>query len=264
MIRHSAIYQGDVVHERFRPKNHRLRYKVFSLLLDIDELPALDRATPLFGYNRAAAVGFYDRDHGPLDGSPLRPWVEVQLRQAGLTPEGGPIRLLCYPRVFGYVFNPLSVFFCYRRDGSLHAILYEVCNTFKERHTYVLPAPDDNKTIVRQHCAKALYVSPFIDMDCDYHFRIRPPADSINVVIRQEDADGLLLAAAFRGDRQPLNGRTLAGKLAGFPLLTVKIIAGIHWEALRLWLKGLKVFPHTPADPPVTNDVTPSNALRQG
>ena len=264
MTRHSAIYQGDVVHERLRPKTHRLRYKVFSLLLDIDELSTLDRDIGLFGYNRAAPVSFHDRDHGPLDGAPLRPWVEAQLRNAGLSPDGGAIRLLCYPRIFGYVFNPLSVFFCYRQDGALQAILYEVCNTYKERHTYVLPAPADGKAIVRQRCAKALYVSPFIAMDCDYHFRIRPPAETINVVIRQEDSDGLLLAAAFQGDRQPMTGRVLARKLAAFPLLTLKIIVGIHWEALRLWMKGLKVYSHVPADQPKQSNATPTNALRQG
>ena len=138
MTLHSAIYEGDVVHERLRPKRHRLKYHVYSLLLDIDELPALARRFWLVGYNRWKPLAFYDRDHGLADGSSLRPWVEGHLVRAGLPVDGGPIRLLCYPRIFGYVFNPLSVYFCYTRGRQLHAILYEVCNTFKERHTYVL------------------------------------------------------------------------------------------------------------------------------
>ncbi len=251
MTLQSAIYQGEVVHERRRPKRHRLRYSVFSLLLDLDELPLLDRRFRLFGYNRRAPLAFFDRDHGPASGAPLRPWAEARLQEAGLEPDGGPIRLLCYPRIFGYVFNPLSVFFCYRQDGTLAAILYEVCNTYKERHTYVIPVRDPRAAVIRQACAKALYVSPFIGMDTDYRFRIIAPAETVSIVIRQEDAQGLLLAAAFRGERVDLSGRSLARSLAAFPLLTFKITAAIHWEAAKLWAKGFRVFSH----------VTPTTAV---
>ena len=255
----SAIYRGAVVHDRRRPKRHRLRYRVFSLLLDLDELPALDRRSRLFAYNRWAPLAFYDADHGSTTGAPLRPWVEARLTEAGLAPDGGPIRLLCYPRVFGYVFNPLSVYFCYRRDGALAAILYEVCNTFRERHTYVIPVAASDRAVIRQRCAKALYVSPFIGMEAQYKFRIIPPADGVNVVIRQEDAEGLLLAASFHGTRMPMTDRSLLRCLAAFPLLTLKIIAAIHWEALRLWLKGFRVFPHKSAAMPVQSSVAPLN-----
>lgn len=251
----SAIYRGTVVHERRRPKRHRLRYRVFTMLLDLEELPELDRRFSLFGYNRWAPLSFHDRDHGPTDGKPLRPWVEERLSEVGLERDIGAIRLLCYPRMFGYVFNPLSVYFCYRRDGRPAAILYEVCNTFRERHTYVIPVGDADRTVIRQTCAKALYVSPFIGMEAEYRFRIVLPAESVNVVIRQEDADGLLLAASFNGRRSGLTARELARCLAGFPFLTVKIIAAIHWEALRLWLKGFRVFRHNPAPAPVQSSV---------
>ncbi|MCF3627702.1 DUF1365 domain-containing protein [Thalassospiraceae bacterium LMO-SO8] len=243
----SAIYEGDVVHQRKRPKPHRLRYSVFSMLLDLDELSALSKVTRLFGHNRFAPLAFHDRDHGPADGSALRPWAERHLRQAGIDPDGGPIRLLCYPRIFGYAFNPLSVFFCYRRSGALTAILYEVCNTFKERHTYVIPVADQSRPVIKQSCAKALYVSPFIGMDASYQFRIVPPGETVRIVIRQEDSDGLLLAASFAGDRRPFSPRGLTRALIRFPLLTLKVMAGIHWEALKLWLKGLPVFKHSPA-----------------
>jgi hypothetical protein len=243
----SAIYEGDVVHQRKRPKPHRLRYSVFSMLLDLDELPALTKVSRLFGYNRFAPLAFHDRDHGPADGTALRPWAEQHLRSAGIDPDGGPIRLLCYPRIFGYAFNPLSVFFCYRKSGALTAILYEVCNTFKERHTYVIPVADQSRPVIKQSCAKALYVSPFIGMDTSYQFRIVPPGENIRVIIRQEDSEGLLLAASFAGDRRPFSSRSLIQALIRFPLLTLKVMAGIHWEALKLWLKGLPVFKHSPA-----------------
>lgn len=255
MTLHSAIYSGSVVHERLRPKHHRLRYGVFSLLLDLDELPELDRRSRLFAYNRFAPLAFHDRDHGPATGEALRPWVDERLREAGIKPDGGPIRLLCYPRVFGYVFNPLSVYFCYGREGTLRTILYEVCNTYSERHTYVIPVPGDGRAVVRQSCAKSLYVSPFIAMETDYHFRILPPGDAVSIVIRQEDEDGLLLAACFKGRRQPMSERSMAHSLFRYPLLTVKIIAAIHWEALRMWLKGFRMFSHTPADARVKSSV---------
>lgn len=267
----SAIYYGNVVHERRRPRQHRLDYAAFSLLLDLDELPRLAKEFRLFGYNSRAPLSFHDADHGPADGSPLRPWAEARLREAGIEPDGGPIRLLCYPRILGYVFNPLSVYFCYRRDGTPAAILYEVCNTYRERHTYVIPVGPETATqdpsgprLVRQQCEKRLYVSPFIGMQAQYHFRILPPEEDVSVVIRQEDTEGFLLAATFRGKRTPMTGRALAGLLASFPLFTLKVTAAIHWEALRMWLKGFPVFAHTPADRPVASSTALPHPIQAG
>ncbi len=135
----SCLYVGEVVHQRVRPSRHRLRYRVFSALLDLDELPQLDRRLRLFGHNRLNIFSFLDRDHGDGTGAPLRPWVEHHLERAGIELAGGAIRLLCYPRLFGYVFNPLSVYFCHRADGALAAMIYEVNNTFGERHSYLIP-----------------------------------------------------------------------------------------------------------------------------
>ena len=257
----SAIFKGSVIHERLRPKRHRLRYNVFTMLIDLDELSDLDKDGLLFGHNRSAILSFFDRDHGPATDEALRPWVEARMRDAGLEPDGGAIRLLCYPRVFGYVFNPLSVYFCYRREGDLSAIVYEVCNTFGEMHAYVIRVSNKGRSVIRQSCDKKMYVSPFMSMETKYHFRIVPPADRINIAIRQEDEDGVLFAAAFSGEKSPFNRRTLTRCLVAFPFLTVKIIAAIHWEAFLLWAKGLKVFPHTPAAHAVDSSIGQTDGI---
>ena len=251
----SALYEGTVVHDRTRPRCHRLSYRVFSLLLDIDELALLDQAHALFGYNRWSLISFWDRDHGSGSGMPLRGWVNSQLTDAGLKPDGGPIRILCYPRILGYAFNPLTVYFCYSRDGGLAAVLYEVSNTFNERHTYVIPVDDPKHTIIRQSCDKHFYVSPFLPMECKYHFRIVAPAYSVKISIQQEDHAGPLFAATFSGRRSAFTSKGLAAALSRYPAMAFKIIAGIHWEAFRLWLKGLPVYRHQPASSAVGTSI---------
>ena len=247
----SGVYAGTVMHRRTRPRRHKLSYKVYSFVLDLDELPTLGRDLPGFGYNRFNLLSFHDCDHGPGTDTPLRPWVEHHLLQAGIDIAGGPIRLMCYPRVAGYVFNPLSVFFCYRRTDTgeqLVAVLYEVTNTFKERHTYLFPVHDFVDGTVRQSCEKRLYVSPFIAMDMTYHFRVRPPGDTLSVAIHETDQDGTLLFASFSGTRRELSRSSALGSFLAFPLLTLKVIGGIHWEALKLWLKGVPLV-HRPSPP---------------
>lgn len=253
----SALYHGMVMHRRLRPVRHRLAYRVFSLLVDLDELPDLDRRLRLFGHNRAAPVAFYDRDHGPGDGRPLKPWVEGQLADAGVA-AGGPVRVLAFPRLWGFVFNPLTVYFCHRTDGTLAALLYEVNNTFGQRHSYLIPAVPGADGLVRQSCGKRFYVSPFMDMETTYHFRIRPPGDRLSVGIRQTDAGGDLLHASLTAERAPLTDRALAGAVLRHPLMTLKVVAGIHWEALHLWRKGLRLHPRPPAPPAPVTIVQPS------
>ncbi|AJY46583.1 DUF1365 domain-containing protein [Martelella endophytica] len=240
----SGIFRGEVIHQRHRPKKHRLSYRVFSLLIDLDELPALDRRLKLFAHNRFALFSLFDRDHGSLTGGDLKAWALGELESAGL--EAVRVEMLCYPRILGYVFNPLTVFFCYGDDGRLVGILYEVCNTFKERFTYIIPVKDDIRP-VRQSAEKQFYVSPFMPMDCVYHFAISPPEDAVSVRINETDPEGPLLYAGFAGKRQALTDRTLLHAFLRYPLMTLKIFAGIHFEALRLVLKGAPFFRHTPA-----------------
>ena len=242
----SAIYAGAVVHERLRPRRHRLHYRVFSMLLDLDELPALAQRR-LFGRNSSALFSFWDRDHGDGNSDDLRPWVRGLLHKAGIDPAGVSIRILCYPRILGFVFNPLTVYFCHRPDGSLLAILYEVGNTHAEKHTYVIPG-EAVDGVVRQSCAKKFFVSPFVTMDCQYEFRIAVPGEKVVVSITDHDREGPLLAAVFSGTRRELTDAALLRLFVSYPLMTIKVVAGIRIEALRLWLKGVPVLPYRKAD----------------
>ena len=243
----SRVYVGRVTHARLRPFHHRFAYRVFTMLLDLDELPALDRSLRLFAHNRAGLFSFHDADHGPRDGSPLRPWIEARLAEAGIRLDGGPVRLLCFPRVLGYVFNPLTVWFCHARDGRLAAILYEVSNTRGERHGYVVPVSERAQAgaSAAHRAEKAFYVSPFIGMDATYRFRLRGPSDRLTMTIREDVPEGPQLIATLSARSRPLGDATLARLFFSHPVLTQKVIGAIHWEAARLWLKGAKIHPHT-------------------
>lgn len=251
----SCLYFGDVLHTRLRPFRHRFRYRVFSLLLDIDALPTLHQQLRLFSHNRFNLFSFFDRDHGALgDAGPrpsLRVWVERQLTAAGFAP-GGRIELFCFPRVLGYVFNPLSVFYCYSPAGDLAAVLYEVNNTFGQRHSYLLPVRTDRGANradpIDQTCAKRLYVSPFIGMEATYRFRLTPPGERFALMIRQDAPEGRQLVATHIARRRALTDAALALAFVRFPLMTLKVVGGIHWEALKLWRKGARLVPR-PAAP---------------
>ncbi len=259
----SALYRGIVVHQRVRPKAHRLRYRVFSLLVDLDELPELSTRLRLMGIDRGGVFSFRQSDHGArAGGEGLRPWVDARLAEAGIAIPGGRVEVLCYPRMFGYVFNPLSVFFCRDADGSLAAILYEVGNTHGETHTYVIPAAPDRSGVVRQSADKLFYVSPFLPVGGRYRFRIDPPGSEVGLVIGVDDTEGPLLTASFNGKRTELTDGALLKALFAYPLMTLKIIAGIHWEALKIWRKGIAYLHHRPATTPRASSVGRSEAAR--
>ncbi|WP_292896946.1 DUF1365 domain-containing protein [Nitratireductor sp.] len=248
----STIYSGKVVHRRHRPTAHHLSYRVFALYLDLDELPCLSERLRLFSYNRAGVFSFHDTDHGNGVPGGLRHWVDAQIEKAGLDARTMRVGLLCYPRMFGYVFNPLSVYFCRDEEGNVRLILYEVCNTFGERHTYVIPVENMAPKGIRHACDKALYVSPFLSMKCRYNFRILPPTEDVLVAINETEEDAPVLHASFAGQRRDLTDRALLGLLLSHPLMTLKITGAIHLEAARLWLKKIPFHRHTPSPHRVT------------
>ena len=180
----SSIYNGQVIHKRFKPKVHSFRYDVFSLLIDLSELETLDKQVNFFSYNKFNWISFYDKDHGDRDGSSLINWVQKNLRKNNISTENIKIKILCYPRIFGFVFNPLSVFYVYNSNENLISILYEVKNTFGEQHTYIFRIEKD-ANLIQNNCSKKFHVSPFIQMNCNYFFRLLKPGNKISVIIDQ-------------------------------------------------------------------------------
>src|ERR1700710_1412702 len=250
----AALYFGNVMHARLKPLGHRFSYRVMSLLIDLDRLDEADRQSPLFAVNRAALYSFYETDHAERDGSSLRAYVQRCAAARGIDLSGGRVLLLCYPRLFGYTFNPLSAYFCYSAGGDLALIIYEVRNTFGDIHPYVLPVQpgEISEAGVRQQQAKLFYVSPFIEMAMRYHFRVSPPGERVKLRILETDREGPLLAATFHARRRALNTAALLRSFVALPLVTFKIVAAIHWEVLRLWIKGARLVPRPNAAPAAT------------
>ncbi|PSL12843.1 hypothetical protein CLV44_11512 [Marinobacterium halophilum] len=244
----SCLYAGHVMHHRVKPSAHRFIYRVTSMLLDLEELPLLDTRLKFFSRNRFNLFSFHERDHGDGSDRPLIEQVRTTLNEQGLALGQGRVELLCYPRLLGYVFNPLSVFYCYDEDDRLAAIIYEVSNTFKQTHSYLIPVDATVTGPIQQSCNKDFYVSPFISMATRYHFHLQPPEQRVSVRIRQSDDEGTVLHATFTGTRRPLSDRALLSTFFRYPLMTLKVIAGIHWEALQIWRKKVPLQPR-PAPP---------------
>ena len=251
----SCIYSGFVTHRRFKPKRHFFSYKTFSLLIDLDELENLGKKIKFFSYNKFNILSFYDIDHGPRDGSSLSRWVRDSLIKAKIDIGSGTIKLLCYPRFFGYVFNPLSIFYCYDEKSKPKAILYEVKNTFNEQHTYVFSASSSSNLILHR-CEKKFYVSPFMEMKTFYNFRLLNPGKILNVFIKQRDSKGALLAACQTGKKLEMSSKNLFLQFIKHPLMSFKVIAAIHFEALSLWIKGVK---HVKRKIKIKNNLTIEN-----
>jgi DUF1365 family protein len=224
------------------PVRYRFEYRVFSLLLDLDALH--DMPFRLLSVGRWNLFSFRAEDHGPRDGSPLRPWIDRLLAEHGIHLEGGRVELLCFPRLLGYGFAPLSLWYCRHADGSLRAVLAEVNNTFGEHHFYLLA--DGGRPVswpLRKTAEKCFHVSPLIGMRADYRFRLSMPADKLSVLIREYQDDRLMLVASQTGEGEPLSDAALAKAFLRTPLMTFKVMAAIHWQALKIWLRGARFFP---------------------
>jgi hypothetical protein len=237
---HSALYVGEVVHQRVRTFSHRLRYRLWMVLADLDELDGLQDRLRLLRRRAFGLITLRPADHGDRSGRPLRIQIEGHLAEAGIDIAGGPIRLLTMPRILGYGFNPISVFFCHTPDGALAALLYEVTNTFHERHSYLVAVPAGGSGPVRQTVEKQLFVSPFMDRELTYDFTVHPPGEALSIVVAVRRGATPILTASFAGRRRLLTDGQLLRAFVTHPLLTWKVTWGIHWEAFLSILKGAR------------------------
>lgn len=235
----AVLYRCQVMHQRFFPVAYRFRYRVYGALFDIDRLDALAALHRWFSVNRFNLFSLHTRDHGRRDGSPWRPWIEARLAEHGIALDGGRIRLLAMPRILGYAFNPLSIWYCEHRDGTPRAVLLEVRNTFGEHHHYLLHSGGAPMTWpVRGEKQKRFHVSPFIDMRPRYVFRLDEPGRSLRIAIQEFEDRERMLVASQSGQAFPFNDRNLLRILLTMPWATTQVMVLIHWQALKIWLRG--------------------------
>lgn len=246
----AALYIGSVMHRRLRPRLHAFRYRSFVLCFDLEGIEMQAQGLRWLSLGRFNLFSVDPRDHGATTLQAWRARVEGKIGVAGIPVPGGAIRVLAMPRVLGYVFNPLSVYFCHDPGGALRVIVYEVRNTFGERHHYIADVSGDGA--LRQTCAKRFYVSPFFSTRMDYEFRIVPPDARVMVAITCRDGEGTGFVASLAGEREELTDRALLRLFARLPWHTVKVIAAIHWQALALWLKRVPLVPRVPGTEGVT------------
>jgi hypothetical protein len=291
------------MHHRFTPREHRFVYRLFLVALDLDELDTVHRRLRLFSVNRSNLYSFRERDHlptftpahnpsapSPLSsvrcspsssptpaGSPLKQRVSDYLAARGIDLTGGRVVLVTLPRMLGYLFKPVSFYFCYDRDGRPVASLAEVTNTFHELKPYFLgpDTRDPEGNSFRLRVPKHFYVSPFSDVDIAFDFTLRPPRERLSVQIDDYDGPRRTLATTLAGPRRELTDGALASFLFKYPLLTLRVITLIHWHALLLWLKRVPWYakaarpadqrdlyhPHTSLTPTHTTHVTPQESV---
>ena len=245
----AALIRGEVVHKRLRPVEHKLKYRVFSLLIDVDQLAATAAALKLFSLERFNLFSLSARQHGYRDERPVHEFAWDAVRRAGMQDEVTSVKMLFYPRILGFAFNPLTVYFGLDRSGKPRLMIYEVRNTFGENLTYVLPAGEDRGGVWTHSTGKRFYVSPFNDVEGTYTFHTTAPGEALTVGVALRTEGTPLLRTHFAGDAEPLTDRALLKAFFAYPLMTLKIVAGIHWEALRLWRKGLTLKDRPPPPP---------------
>ena len=230
----SCFYFGSVTHQRLIPFRHGFRYRVFTSLIDLDELSELPQRLKWLSFNRFGLFSIYNKDHGARDGSEIKPWVLQHLAQKKI--QADKIFMLSVPRIWGYVFNPLTIYYAYHQN-RLVGIVYEVKNTFGGQHAYVTPIKSQSDLSDHPH-RKKFYVSPFIPMEGGYHFRVKPPLEKLSICIRQDIEAGEVLIATQTGQRLAMTDKNILKLFFRFPFIVFKIIFGIHWQALKLWSKG--------------------------
>jgi hypothetical protein len=242
----SALYTGKLRHCRFSPRRHSFSYPVFMVFLDIDRLPELMRVSPFAGYNRWNWTAYCERDHFGDARKPLRARLAADAAKNGVALADGPILLLTHLRYFGYVFNPVSFYYCYNRAGKLSQIMAEVNSTFGESHNYWLTPANECESATEQRyvTAKRMHVSPFMSMELDYNWIFTAPAERLVAHMNTVAGGKTFFDATLQLEHRPWTRRELHRALISYPFMSLRVIGGIHWEALKLWLKGVPVFTH--------------------
>jgi DUF1365 family protein len=244
----SRLYTGTVAHVRTTPKRNAFTYGVYFCYLDLAELDDLDARLKRFGHNRRALVAFHDADHGPRDGSPLRPWVDDLLARAGVDLEGGRVCLLTIPRVLGERFYPVSFWYCFHRDGTPRAVLAEVQNTYRDHHDYLLhdhgrPFSWDS----RPTAAKAFYVSPFVQReDVEHLFAFTEPGETVAASVSDRIGGTIVLETVLTLKAGELSDAALTRQVLRMGPMSARALVLIYWQALKLFAKRVPYFRHTP------------------
>ncbi len=238
----SALYHCRVMHHRLRPKVHRFEYGVFYLWLDLDELDVLSKKLSCFKRNRWSLFAFYDSDHIIKDSSSAKENVLQIMREAGVQTERiTQVRLLTFPRVLGYIFNPVCFYYAFDAEGQPVAAVAEVTNTFHEQKPYVLTEFERDHDRFRLVTPKHFYVSPFFGLELKFDFKLRLPGEKLEIHVDDQDGDERALITMLKGERRDLTDATLLAVFLRYPLVTLRVIFLIHYHALRLWMKGLRV-----------------------
>jgi DUF1365 family protein len=239
-----GLYLSSVMHRRHDEHAMHFQYRIFRMLLDIEHLEESASGIRLFSIDRWNLFSLRRGDHGPRDGSALRPWAETLLREHDIDTGGGKILLLAMPRLLGYAFNPLSIWYCLDTADRLCAVICEVRNTFGDYHTYVLHGHADEAGYLEESQPKSFHVSPFMQISGEYRFRMNMPREDYLLHIDYVDDTQRLLTAVEKGRRKEFNDRSLLGILAVMPFVTFKVMAAIHWQAVKLWLRGARLYQH--------------------
>ncbi len=245
---HSCIYEGQVRHRRYTPKSHKFNYKLFYVYLDLDEIDTVFNKRWFWSSKRSAPARFNRSDYlGDKNISLKQAVLDCVEQETGKRPDG-PVRLLTHLRYFGYVFNPVSFYYCYdKTDSKIETIVAEITNTpWGERHPYVLPLTSamQKKTYMKFDIKKDFHISPFMDMDMQYDWRFTEPTDLLTVHMNNFDANGKVFDATLSLQKKPMTARSCSRALTFFPFMTLKVISSIYWQALRLFIKRTPFYSH--------------------
>ncbi len=241
----SSLYECTIMHHRLEPLRNRFVYRIFMFALDLDELDTLHASMNLFSRNRFNLFSFRDADHLQLGKPSAKENLLEYLRTQGVTEQIGKVLLITNVRVFGYVFNPVSFYYCYAQNGEPFCVVPEVGNTFGEQKPYLLTAADRSAEGFRKRVTKYFYVSPFIDMDAEFDFQLQLPGEQLHVTINDHKDGKKFFLSTVHGERKPLTDLRLAWYAVRFPFVTLQVITLIHWQALKLMLRKLHFFRKT-------------------